>query len=109
MFLDDLQKISCVFKSGKDLAFADDNIFLEVVRCLIGDTEVFHISWHLDFEFLADVKKMIYCVTTCEDDCCVLKNINLLLSEFFYWHRLYLNEWSEIYLQPKFFCKLKVW
>lgn len=96
VFLDDLKQVAGILESGEYLPLADNNVFLEVIGCLFGDAEILHVRRHLNLQFAAKAEKMVDGIAAGENDSRIIQDLNFLFSEFFYRHRLNLNEGTEI-------------
>ena len=83
VFLQNLQQILRSFQTGKDLPLADHNIFLKIVRRLLGDAKIFHLRRHLEFQFLANMEEVINRISACKDNRSVIQNINFLFRNSF--------------------------
>src|SRR5690606_28996414 len=69
---------------------------LQVIRRLVRNTEVLHISWHLYFALLANPEEVVYGIAACKDHSRVRQNVYLVFSELFKRNRLYLNKRPEV-------------
>ncbi len=87
MLFQNFKQVLCGFQTCKDLSLADHDVFLKIVGSLLGNTKIFHLRRHLDFQFLADMKEMIDGITAGEDDGRMIEDLYLLFSKLFYRYR----------------------
>jgi hypothetical protein len=96
VLFDQIEQFRCRFVAVKNLTLPDNNVFLQVVGCLLRDTEVLHIRWYLDPTFLANPEEIVDGVPTGEDYSRMGQNADFLLPEIFEGNTLYFNKWSEV-------------
>ena len=94
--------------SVKNLAFAIDNIFLQIDRNRFGHTEIFHRFRNRDSHFFAQAKKMINGRTCRKNHCAVIEYGDSLLSEFFCCQWLYFDKRTKINVDSIFFSNVEV-
>ena len=71
-----------IFIAVKNLALAELNIFLQVIRRAFTNTEILGGVGHFDTHFAAQTEEIIYRCLACKDNCSVIRNIHPLPSEF---------------------------
>ena len=66
----------------ENLAFAVDDILLQIVGDGLAHAEVFHGVGDVEPELLAQPEVVIHSSTSCENHCCVVIDRDFCLSEF---------------------------